>query len=287
MKIAFFGTPRFAQIILEKLINSPYKPQIIVTAPDTKVGRGRKLVVSQVKQTALKNHLQVFAPANLSGVKGQISDVDLAVLAAFGKIISKDILAIFKYGFINVHPSLLPKFRGPSPIQSAITAAEEKTGVTIIKLDKEVDHGPILAQEEIGIEGDDTHASLIEKLGKLGAELLIKTLPEYLEGRLKPKPQDHQKATFTKRITKTDGQIDPKNPPDPVIFDRMVRAFYPWPGVWLKVKVKSGKVIIIKFLPENLIQPEGKRAMTIAEFKNGYPQAYEQISHLYKSQAQS
>ena len=292
MKIVFFGTPRLAQIVLEKLIASPFKPQLVVTAPDTKAGRGQKVQFSPIKQTAVKYHIDVLEPKILNSQFSILnSPFGLAILVAYGKIIPEDILAIPKYGFINVHPSLLPKYRGPSPIQSAIIAGEKVTGVSIIKLDEEIDHGPILAQESIVIKKNDTHASLIEKLGILGAKLLVETLPKYLEGKLKPSPQDKLKATFTKRIAKQDGEINLQNPPNPQTLDRMIRAHFPWPGVWTeiesRVKSQESKKIIIKFLPGNLIQPEGKRAMSISEFRNGYPEAFEQISRLFGSEAQS
>ncbi|MBI2012761.1 methionyl-tRNA formyltransferase, partial [Candidatus Curtissbacteria bacterium] len=210
MNIVFFGTPRLAQIILEKLIDSPFRPQLVVTAPDSKVGRSLKPQLSPVKQTAAKHHIDVLEPKTLNShlrtgnetFSILNSQFDLAILVAYGKIIPKDILAIPKYGFINIHPSILPKYRGPSPIQSAILAGEKQTGVTIIKLDEEIDHGPILAQKKINITNHDTHAALVEKLGKLGDELLIETLPEYLDEKLKPKPQNHALATFTKKVTK-------------------------------------------------------------------------------------
>ena len=281
MKIAFFGTPRFAQIVLEDLINSPYKPNLVISSPDAKVGRGQQLKRSPVKETALKNHITILEPQTLLGPAFLTTiaavQFDLAILVAFGKIIPKNILKIPKYGFINVHPSFLPKYRGPSPIQSAILAKEEKSGVTIMKLDEEIDHGPILGQAELKIENDDTHDSLAEKLASLGADLLLETLPNYLSGKLKPQPQNHTKATFTEHIKKQDGFINLKNPPTPKTFDRMVRAFYPWPTVWTKLEGK-----VLKFLPENKIQPESKRPMTIKEFLNGYPRAEELIEKLIK-----
>lgn len=280
MKIAFFGTPRFAQIVLEKLIDSPLRPQLVVTGPDAKAGRGQKPQESPVKQIAVKNHIKILQPQNLSAVSGQLSDVDLSILVAYGKIIPKDILSLPRYGFVNVHPSLLPKYRGPSPIQSAILAGEEKTGVTIMLLDEKVDHGPILAQKVVEIEKTDTHESLIVKLGKIGSDLLIEVLPYYMAGELIAKPQDHTKATFTKHINKKDGQIDLKNPPDPQTFDRLIHAFYPWPGVWTRLSTTDNRLLTIKFLPGNLIQPEGKRVMTLSEFKNGYPNMSEKISNL-------
>src|SRR3989344_5009199 len=136
MKIIFFGTPRFAQIVLEKLIDSPFRPSIVVTATDAKFGRGQKLKSSPVKQTAIQKGLRILQPHKLSEISGQLKDIDIAILVAYGKIIPKEILAIPKFGFVNVHPSLLPKYRGPSPIQSAILAGEKKNGVSIILLDE-------------------------------------------------------------------------------------------------------------------------------------------------------
>lgn len=282
LKTLFFGTPRLAQIVLGKLINSPYKPQLIVTTSDKRVGRGQKLAPSPVKQTAVKNHIEVLQPKGSNDLRLTINDLrfDLAILVAYGKIIPKEILQIPKYGFINVHPSILPKYRGPSPIQTAILAGEEKTGVTIMLLDQKIDHGPILAQREVTIEKTDTHESLIENLGKIGSDLLIEVLPYYLAGDLQPKPQDHSKATYTKIIKKSDGFLNLKNPPDPQALDHIVRAFYPWPGVWTKLRTQNSKLITIKFLPGNLILPEGKKPMTIKEFLNGYPRARELIEKL-------
>ena len=292
MNTIFFGTPRFAQIVLEKLIDSPYKPSLVITAPDAKVGRGQKLAPSPVKQTAHACGIEILQPKKLSEknlksnfsqenlLEASISNLkfDLAILVAYGKIIPSYILSLPKYGFVNVHPSLLPQYRGPSPIQSVILTGEEKTGVTIIKLDEEVDHGPILTKKKITISPDDTHASLIESLGKIGADLLLHTLPKYLEGTIKPKSQNHRMATFTKHITKLDGFIGLANLPYPEKLDRMIRAYYPWPTVWTKV---DGK--IIKFLPGDLIQPEGKKPMTIREFLNGYPQAKYLIEKLFST----
>src|SRR3972149_8759755 len=287
MKIVFFGTNRLAQIVLEELIKSNYKPQLIITAPDKKAGRGQERQMSPVKPTALKNNLEILQPKDLyeSNVKSRLSNVDLSILVAYGQIIPKEILIAPKYGFINVHPSLLPKYRGPSPIQTAILSDDKKIGISIIILDELIDHGPILIQKKITISPKDTHLSLIEYLGKIGARLLIQILPEYLAGSLKPKTQNHSQATFSKRIKKSNGYVDLNNPPDSKTFDRMIRAFYPWPGVWTRLQTTNYKLQTIKFLPGNLIQPEGKRPMSITEFKNGYPQAYEQLSQLFENKA--
>lgn len=282
MKIVFFGTNRLAQIVLEELIKSNYKPQLIITAPDKKAGRGQERQMSPVKQTALKNNLEILQPKDLyeSNVKSRLSNVDLSILVAYGQIIPKEILIAPKYGFINVHPSLLPKYRGPSPIQTAILSDDKKIGISIIILDELIDHGPILIQKKITISPKDTHLSLVEYLGKIGARLLIQILPEYLAGSLKPKTQNDSQATFSKHIKKSDGYIDLNNPPDPQTFDRMIRAFYLWPGTWCRLMV-NGKWLIVKFLPGNLIQPEGKQPMLLSEFTNGYPNLFKQLGKLF------
>lgn len=285
MKIVFLGTPRFAQIVLEKLANTPYKPHLVITGHERKSGRGLASKATEVKLAAEKHGIKVFY--ELSGVDDTF---DLAILVAYGKIIPKNILEIPRFGFLNVHPSLLPKYRGPSPIQTAILEGETKSGVTIMKLDEQLDHGPILSQKEVEIKSSDTHSTLIEKLGSLGAGLLLETLPLYLEhlrggSKLKPrehpvgvpvflppKDQDHTKATFTKKITKRLGLIDMNMPQDKTAINRMIRAFYPWPNVWFEVDGKK-----FKLLPENKIQPEGKNPMNFSEFKNGYKNVAEKI----------
>jgi methionyl-tRNA formyltransferase len=270
MKIAFLGTPQFAQIILDGLIKTQYRPQLVITAPDQKVGRGQILMPSSVKTTAAENGIEVRH--KLFDKQDQI---DLAILVAFGQLIPQDTLKLPKLGFINVHPSLLPKYRGPSPIQTAILKGEEKTGVSIMILDEELDHGPILAQKELAINPSDTYSSLVEKLARLGAELLLETLPKYQLGDLKPIPQDNSKAILCEKITRESGKIDIDNPPDPKTLDRMIRAFHPWPAVWTEINGKR-----FKFLPEGKIQPEGKKPMTMREFANGYPNLKEKVEKL-------
>ncbi|MBI4037596.1 methionyl-tRNA formyltransferase [Candidatus Curtissbacteria bacterium] len=277
LKIAFFGTPRFAQIVLENLISSDFKPFLVVTAPDAKSGRGQMLTPPPVKQTAIGAGIRVTQP--IPGLDPEIfsgSDPDLTILVAYGQIITKEVLEISKLGFLNVHPSLLPKYRGPSPIQQAILDGEKTSGVTIIKLDEELDHGPILGQREIPIEANDTHLTLIEKLGAIGSNLLLELLPDYVSGKAKLSDQDHPKATLTKKITKEDGHIDFSNPPDARTLDRMIRAYYPWPTVWGEIEVKSekGKVQRVKLLPEKMVQMEGKNPITIEMFAKLYPAIY-------------
>lgn len=290
LKIAFLGTPRLAQIVLQNLIDSPYKPQLVITGHSKKSGRGLALKANSIELEAKKQGIEINYK-----VKAIDESFDLVVLVAFGQIIPKEILNLPKFGFINIHPSLLPKYRGPSPIQTAILDGQKITGVTIIKLDEKIDHGPILAQLEVEIESIDTHQSLVEKLGLIGSNLLIETLSDYLSGKLKPQAQDDKNATFTKIITKADGFIDPQKPPHPVKLQRMIRAYYPWPGVWIeiesRIKNQKSRKIKIKFLPPTvltphhpinpfLIQPEGKKPMTVKEFVNGYPGTVSQLNKI-------
>jgi len=279
-RIIFFGTPGLGVQVLEKLIFAGFKPIAVVTRVDKPVGRGQKPTPPPVKIIAEKYKITVLQPNKLKDNQEIISNLktfspELFIVTAYGRIIPKEILDMPKFGVLNIHPSLLPKYRGASPIQSAILAGEKETGVTIILLDEEMDHGPIIAQKKIRLSGTENAEDLRKKLGDVGAKLLIKTIPAWIEGKIKPKEQNHQEATFTKMLTKNDGYIDLDNPPDPEKFSLMVRAFYPWPGTWTKWQNK-----IIKFLPQGLIQPEGKQPMTVKEFLNGYPDIKDRIEKI-------
>lgn len=195
---------------------------------------------------------------------------DVGIVADYGVYIPKDVSSFYPKGILNIHPSLLPKYRGPTPAQSAILSSEAKTGVTIIKIDSQIDHGPILAQKEYEIEKTETSFDLLKKLFNQGASLLEDTLPKYLSRNLIPKPQDDSKATFTRIFTKNDGLIDIENLPNIEKLDNMIKAFYPWPGVWTKTNVGKQNEKIVKFLPGNLIQVEGKKEMSYKDFLNGY-----------------
>lgn len=293
MKIAFFGTPKIAAIILESLIKTKFKPQLVITGRDKQSGRSLALKASAVKLVAKKHNI---------AISYKMSDIDktfdLAILVAYGHIIPNEILRLPKFGFINSHPSLLPKYRGPSPIISAILNGDKTTGATIIVLDSNLDHGPIIAQGELPISETDTHDSLAQKLAKLGSKLIIETLPDYLDQNITPQAQDNEQAIYTEKITKQNGKIDLENPPDPQTLDRMIRAYYPWPTVWTEIETRDTKnatrKIRIKLLPPTiqpsnhpidpfLIQPEGKKPMTIKEFLNGYPQHKELIGKILPS----
>lgn len=198
---------------------------------------------------------------------------DLGVIAYYGKIVPKNILELSKYGFINIHPSLLPRLRGPSPIQAAILAGDKTTGITIHIATEKFDSGPILAQKETPIAPDDTCFSLSERLAKEGAALLIQTIKKWLAGEIVPKEQDEAFATYTKLLKKKDGEIDWSRPAD--YLEKMVRAYDQWPGAY--TKMKNGKILKIKkaevvngvFTPL-IVQPEGKKEMPWEAFLRGH-----------------
>ncbi len=245
MNIVFAGTPEFAVPILEGLLDSDFKPKTIITAPDSASGRGQEIFPPPVKIIAQKYGLAILQPKTKDELIAQIIGLkpDLIVTAAYGKIFPAQIINLPKYGSINVHPSLLPRLRGPSPIQFAILEGDQSTGTTIMLMNEKMDEGPILAQQMVKIEDDDTAQSLEEKLAKISAKLLVKTLnywvilkemPKNAQRLIYPQLQDSQKATYTKILTKPDGKIIwDKSAPE---IERQVRAFFPWPGSFTAMK---------------------------------------------------
>ena len=195
-----------------------------------------------------------------------LKEADLILVAAFGKILSQEMLNSPKYGAINVHPSLLPKYRGPSPIQKAILNGDKVSGITIIKMDEKMDHGPIIYQESLELSDMDNFDTLSKKMFLRAGEVLPKVIEDFIAGKVKPKEQNSADATYCKLLTRERGYFDINNPPVPETLDRMIRAYYPWPGVWIKW---NGK--IVKFLPGGMIQMEGKKAIPLKDFLNGYP----------------
>lgn len=191
---------------------------------------------------------------------------DLFIVASFGKIIPQEILNIPKLGAINIHPSKLPLYRGPSPIQAQILEGVSDSAISFILMDSEMDHGPVIYQEPHIIKPTDTFESLLVSMFGKSAEILPTLIRSLEDKKLNPQPQDDSQATFCQEIKKEDGFFDIKNPPDPQTLDRMIRAYYPWPTAWTRW---NGK--IVKLLPEGKIQMEGKKAVTMKEFLNGYP----------------
>ena len=301
-KIIFFGSSEFAVEILSGLLRHQFKIAAVVTQPDKPKGRKGQLFPTPAKEFAQKSGLPVWEFKNLRDaeafLKIKSAGAEVAVVAAYGQIIPEKVLRLIRCGFINVHPSLLPKYRGPSPIQTAILNGEQKTGVTIMLMDEKMDHGPIIAQRETEILPDDDYPTLATRLSKLGAELLAEVLPDWLAGKIEAKKQDDRKATFTKILTREDGRIDWKHPAEFIV--RRVRAFRPWPGTWTVLEGKRIKIVDavlgfekIHLLPGVLritggkvivgcgndsvleilkIQPEGKKEMSAKEYANGFPE---------------
>jgi len=250
--IVFFGTSEFGAIILEKMVQAGYSPVLVVTTPDMPSGRKQLLSPSPVKISAQKLNISVLQPeklglAKLNLAKPSLPHPDLFIVASYGKILPQKILDIPTHGTLNVHPSLLPKYRGPSPVQAVILNGEEETGATIMLLDEKMDHGAILAQQELKIS-KPTYIELHNTLAEIGANLLIETIPHWLEGALTPITQDHSKATYTKHIKKEDGHIDWKNPA--LYIERQVRAFNPWPGTYTTFQGKLLKILKARVLEQ-------------------------------------
>lgn len=232
-KIVFMGTPEYAVPSL-KALNARYQVVLVITQPDQKQGRGQRVSMSPVKETALALGLEVWQPVSLrtQAAVRRLSELapDLYVTAAIGHILTPAILAIPRYGCINVHASLLPRWRGAAPINAAILHGDTETGVTLMKTDPGLDSGPILAQARCPIAADDTAESLTRRLAQLGADLLIETLPRWLAGEIVPQPQPEEGVTYCRRLEKQDGEIDWQQPA--VYIERMVRAYMPWPGTY-------------------------------------------------------
>ncbi|MEK7596065.1 MAG: methionyl-tRNA formyltransferase [Patescibacteria group bacterium] len=250
-KIVFFGTPEFAVMVLNKLKNAGLTPILIITRQDAKKGRGLKFSPSPVKLWAEKNNVEFWKPENLKNEKFleklRSLKAELFIIASYGKILPAALLNVPPSGAVNVHPSLLPKYRGPSPMENAILDGAEKTGVTIMLVDEETDHGPILAQQELEFSISGFQFSKLETvLAELGSNLLIETIPKWLNNKIKPKEQNHAEATYTQKIKKEDGQIDWNKSAEAI--ERKVRALNPRPGTFTfwKKKGRLTRLIIIE-----------------------------------------
>ncbi|HUD08635.1 MAG TPA: methionyl-tRNA formyltransferase, partial [Candidatus Saccharimonadales bacterium] len=216
LKIIFFGTPKFAAVILKSLLDNKFDMAAVFTQPDKKVGRKQEVAYSPVKDLAQKNKIEIFQPQSLreSGLSEAIKEIkpDLFVVAAYGKILPKDILEIPELGAVNIHTSLLPKYRGASPVQCAILSGAKKTGITLMKMNEKMDEGDILVQEKIKIGENDTTDTLMKKMAELGAKMITNFIPGWVEGKIKPVRQDHSKATYCKPVKRDDGKIDWNSP---------------------------------------------------------------------------
>jgi len=249
------GTPEFGAVVLDKLCQSEFRPILVVTAPDKPVGRKQIITPPPVKLLAQKYGIPILQPEILTNYKLQITNYkpDLIVVAAYGKILPKEILEIPKYGCLNVHPSFLPKYRGPSPIQYTILNGDEETGVTIIKMTEKVDSGPIIASEKLKVESEKpTYEELYNKLAEKGANLLLEVIPKRIKGEIEPLPQNEAKATYTKILKREDGKIDWQKPAEHI--ERQIRAFSPEPGVFTGFKIKDLRFKILKILKAGVLE---------------------------------
>lgn len=275
MRIIFFGTPPFVIPVLE-VLRKKFSVIAVVTGPDKKAGRKQLVTPSSIKKYSSddKVNIPVLTPTKFDEeaiTQLKALQPDLFVVAAYGYILPKEVLTIPPFGAINVHPSLLPKFRGPTPVPSALLSGDVVTGVTIIKMDEEMDHGPILSMQSYQIHETDTTETLLTHLFNLSAEMLPDVITNYTNGKIQPETQDESKATYTKLISKADGMIDVANPPDKKTLDTMIRAYYPWPAVWTTVRSKKQEARI-RFLPGGRVQMEGRSPVSIKDFLNGYPE---------------
>jgi len=303
MKLIFMGTPDFAALVLDRLSISEHQIVAVYTRPDKPAGRHLQSAASPVKELALKRGLAVVQPASLRQPE-EIARLagfapEIVLVAAYGLLLPPEVLRIPPLGCLNVHPSLLPRYRGAAPVAAAILAGDVVSGVSIMLLDEGMDTGPVLAQVEEPISSDDTTGSLTTRLAKKGAELLLETLVPWAEGRLKPSPQGEEGVSYARLISKQDGQIDWGRSAEDL--GRQVRAFQPWPGGFTRCRgrllkivqalplpaepgVELGQVVTLRpprvgvevavgtgqgLLGLVLVQPEGKKVMTAAEFVRG------------------
>ena len=295
-RIVFMGTPEFAVPALQRLIQQ-HEVVAVVTQPDRPAGRNRQVQMSPVKQVAVAAGIPVFQPERLRRPEAIEAlrqwPADVFVVAAFGQILPQVVLDMPAHGSLNIHASLLPRWRGAAPINAAIRAGDAESGITLMRMDAGLDTGPMLTQRAIPLAPDETAETLHDKLSALGADLLIETLPGYLRGEITPQPQDDTLVTFAPRIDKAEGRIQWGD--SAAAIERQVRAFTPWPGTFTswngkQLKILSGRTTagtaepgqVIErdgqvaigtgdglFVPVRL-QLEGKNAVSVDDFRRGH-----------------
>ncbi len=254
MNIIFMGTPDFSVPTLETLINSKHDVKLVVTQPDRPKGRKNTPVFSPVKEVALRHKIDIYQPQKIKDEnldELRMYNPDVIVVVAFGQILSKEILELPKYGCINVHASLLPKYRGAAPIQWSILNGDKETGVTIMQMDEGLDTGDILGVKKINIDDNDTGESLFDKLSTLGGDTLLEVLDKAEKGELKPVKQDESKASYVKKLSKDMGKLDFNM--DVHEIERKIRALYPWPGTFTKINGKTLKIMEATIIDEVLL----------------------------------
>lgn len=302
IRTIFVGTPDFGIPALEALVrDSALDIVAVVTQPDRPVGRNRKLTPPPIKEFAQKLGLPVMQPEKIREIAPELKRLapDVIVVIAYAQIIPEEILQIPKFGCVNLHGSLLPKYRGAAVIQSVILAGEKQTGVTVMKMDKRLDTGPIIFQKAVPIDREETAETLFRKLSELAGAVLPSALKQYVAGKLKPRPQDNKQANYVKALKKEDGRIDWNRPA--VELERFVRAMNPWPGAFTKIREKGFTVKITKAASQvyefdgqpvgkvfdyknrlavqcgksllilEKLQLEGRKEMTTEEFLRGHP----------------
>ncbi len=299
MNIIFAGTPEFAAASLAALISSDHNVTAVLTQPDRPAGRGRRLTPSPVKKVAQEHNISVYQPLTLKDQAAQdlvqSLAADVMIVVAYGLILPQAILDIPDYGCLNVHASLLPRWRGAAPIQRAIEAGDKQTGITIMQMDEGLDTGDMLATQVVDILADDTAASLHDKLAKCGAGLIVQALNQLQQGKLEPLPQDDAGATYAQKLSREEASIDWAESAGTIV--NRIHAFNPWPGArsrhndvelkilkaaiadqnrqhrlgelvienkTIKVQAKDGHVEVLQ------LQKPGAKPVTAAEFLNGY-----------------
>lgn len=261
-RIVFMGTPAIAVPSLEALVGAGESVVAVVTQPDRPAGRGRVASPPPVKEAALRLGLAVLQPPSLrrAAAVEQLRELrpDLIVIVAFGQILRPEVLGLPPLGCVNLHPSLLPKLRGATPINWAILEGLDETGVTVMLVDERTDAGPILAQESAAVAPDDTAESLGTRLALQGAALLARTVANWAEGRLVPQAQAHEQATYTRRLTREDGRVDWRLSADEI--ERRARAFYPWPGAYTNWEERLLKLLRLRVAAADSL-PGGANAL--------------------------
>ncbi len=266
-RIIFFGTPDFAVPTLSALVHSRHRLLTVVTQPDRPKGRGQKLMHTPVKKAAMEAGLEVFQPesVNTASFYDKMAEIhpDLFVVVAFGQLFSEKLLKIPSKGTINVHASLLPKYRGPAPIHWAMIKGEKETGVTTMLMAKKMDAGDMLLSAKTPIKKSDTAGTLHDRLANIGAELLVETLEKFESGKVTPRPQDHTQATYAPMLKKEDGHIDWSQPPEKIEY--FIRAMSPWPGAF--TYFQNRRLKIFKAIPASG-EKNAKPGTVLKSFEN-------------------
>ena len=307
LRIIYMGTPHFAVPALEALLPDGYEIATVITRPDKPAGRGREVVFSPVKQAAIKYNIPVWQPGSFKKAENSealaMYHADLYIVAAFGQILPQRVLDQPRYGTLNIHASLLPRYRGADPIAETILQGDKEAGVSIILLDVGIDTGPVLLRRSVPLAEDETTGSLTVKLADLGAQALLAALPPWIAGEIVPEAQDEQKASHTRMLKKEDGEIRWSLPAS--VLARQVRAYTPWPGSFthwrgkllkilaaqarsvelaqeipvgtVSIREEAGHQVLAVVTGSGLllvkqVQLEGKKAMSAEEFLRGYAQ---------------